>query len=118
MFKPIKNYEVSESGRVRSVNRIVEFKNGRIRKFNGKELKLQMNNQGYSFVFLSKNGIHKVMTVHRLVANAFLPNPNNLPEVHHKNHDIKDNRAENLQWTSRSEQFDEHDQKCKVPNCV
>ena len=112
MYKAIEGYEgiyeVSELGQVRSVDRIVEYKNGKIVNYNGKELKLQMDKCGYSIVRLSKNGISKNWIVHRLVAETFLPNPNNLPQVHHKNHDIKDNRVCNLKWVSRAEQMDDH----------
>lgn len=112
MYKAIKGYEgiyeVNELGKIRSVDRIVKLQNGRIRKYNGKELKLKINKGGYAIVILHKNGITKTRGAHRLVAETFLPNPDNLPEVHHKNHDIKDNRVENLQWVTSSEQKDEH----------
>lgn len=112
MYKAIKGcegfYEINEFGKVRSVNRIVEIKDGGIRKYDGKELKQVMDKDGYTIVRLSKNCIHKMMKVHRLVANVFLPNPDNLPQVHHLNHDIKDNRVQNLQWVTRAEQMDEH----------
>lgn len=112
MYKAIKGYEgiyeVNELGQVRSVNRIVETKDGGIRKYDGTELKPAMAKDGYSKVILNKNGISKMMTVHRLVAETFLPNPDNLPEVHHKNHDRRDNRVENLAWVTRDEQRDDH----------
>lgn len=112
MYKSIKGYEgiyeVNELGQVRSVDRIVERKDGSTRKRNSKELKPAIDKGGYAMVELNKNGISKMMKVHRLVADAFLPNPDNLPEVHHLNHDRKDNRAHNLAWVSRSEHMDEH----------
>lgn len=112
MYKAIKGYEgvyeINELGQVRSVDRTVEYKDGSARKRKGKELKPSTNKYGYAAVILSKNGISKTWIVHRLVAEAFLLNPNNLPEVHHKNHDRKDNRMENLKWVTRSEQMDEH----------
>ena len=112
MYKAIRGYEgiyeVNELGRVRSVDRIVNGKNGSTRKCKGRELKPKMNKGGYPIVNLSKNGISKTMTVHRLVAETFVPNFDNLPQVHHKNHDKKDNRVKNLAWVTRAEQFDEH----------
>ena len=67
-----------------------------------------MDRGGYAMVRLSKNGISKMAKVHRLVADAFLPNPDNLPQIHHKNHDRKDNRAHNLKWVTSAEQIDDH----------
>lgn len=112
MYKAIRGYEgiyeVSELGKVRSVDRIVESKDGKIRKLKGKEKKPQMDKGGYAVVSLSKNGIYKIMKVHRLVADAFVPNPDNLPQVHHINHVRNDNRAENLCWVTAAEQMDDH----------
>ena len=112
MYKAIKGYEgiyeINELGKIRSIDRIVECKDGSIRKYNGKELKPSMYKGGYSNIQLCKNGISKTWGVHRLVAEAFLPNPNNLPEVHHKNHDTNDNRIQNLKWVSKDEQIDNH----------
>lgn len=112
MYKSIKGYEgfyeINELGQVRSVDRIVETKDGSIRKYKGKELKPSIDQGRYAMIGLHKNGILKMMTVHRLVAETFLPNPDNLPEVHHKNHDKKDNRARNLAWVTIDEQRDDH----------
>lgn len=112
MYKTIKGYEgiyeVNELGQVRSVDRIVKYKNGKIVNYKGKELKPGMDKGGYAMVELNKNGISKMMKVHRLVADAFLPNPDNLPEIHHLNHERNDNRAHNLAWVIRTEQMDEH----------
>lgn len=112
MYKAIKGYEgiyeVNELGKIRSVDRIVECKDGSTRKYNGKELKLKVDRGGYAFVNLNKNGIAKTCNVHRLVAETFLPNPDNLPQVHHINHERNDNRVQNLQWVTRAEQMDEH----------
>lgn len=117
MYKAIKDYEgiyeVNELGQVRSVDRIVKLQNGGTRKLKVKELKLQMDNYGYTNVILSKNGIHKVMKVHRLVAETFLPNPDNLPQVHHINHDRKYNRVENLKWVTEAGQIDDHWKEAK-----
>lgn len=79
------NYEVSTEGNVRNV------KTGRI-------LKSRDNDGGYLFVSLYKNGKGKNFKVHRLVANAFIPNPNNYDTVDHINHNRHDNRVENLRW--------------------
>ena len=53
---------------------------------------------GYRSAFLNKNGVRHVRLVHRLVAMAFIENPNNLPQVNHKDEDITNNRADNLEW--------------------
>ena len=62
-----------------------------------------LNRTGYLRVCLVKNGKRKDHLLHRLVAEAFLPNPDNLPQVDHINGDKRDNRLENLQWVTRSE---------------
>ena len=112
MYKSIKGYEgiyeVNEIGKIRSIDRKVKSKNDRTIHYKGKELKLKMNKDGYLNVNLNKNGISKTWRVHRLAAETFLQNPDNLPEIHHKNHDRRDNRVENLAWVTRAEQMDEH----------
>ena len=117
MYKAVKNYEgiyeVNELGEVRSVDRVVEYRDGRVRNYKGKVLKLKMDKQGYAMVGLHKNGVRKMCLVHRLVAEAFLPNPDNLPEIHHLNHERNDNRAENLAWVTSAEQKDEHWREAK-----
>lgn len=54
----------------------------------------------YKFVCLTKNGTCKKALVHRLVAEAFIPNPDNLPQVNHKDCNPENNRADNLEWCS------------------
>lgn len=81
------HYQVSNFGRIKSI------------KF-GKEIILKpgTNKNGYSYVILYKNGKVKKFTVHRLVAEAFIPNPYNLPEVNHKDENKQNNVASNLEW--------------------
>ena len=87
---------------------------GRIRNTNtNRILKGSTNNCGYNQIFISKeklpNGEYKKVFAmkHRLVAEAWIPNPNNKLEIDHINHNRKDNRVENLRWCTRKENMDE-----------
>lgn len=92
-------YEVSNAGRVRSLDRVmfVDSRNTFL-NYKGVVLKQRLNNKGYYVVNLHKNNVMKSKTVHRLVAEAFIPNPNKLPAVNHLDTDRKNNTYENLEW--------------------
>ena len=92
------NYEVSNMGNVRSVDRFVNC-NGGVAFKKGKILKKYLSKRGYYVVNLSI----KQYKVHRLVAEAFIPNPDNKPQVDHINTDKTDNRVENLRWVTNKE---------------
>ena len=122
IWKPVRGYEnlyeVSNLGRIRSLpvitgdikqntNRrgrsmiinIPQIRLGRIIKPNNTSIKDSSN--GYlKGVVLSKDGSKKGFLVHRLVAEAFIPNPDNLPEVNHKDRDRSNNKVANLEWIS------------------
>ena len=90
-------YEVSNLGRIKSLSRI----DSRGYKRNEKILKLNKDSGGYLKVSLYKNGKPKQYNVHRLVAIAFIPNPDNLPEVNHKDENRINNYVDNLEWCNR-----------------
>ena len=73
---------------------------GRVRDVDGNIKKLFHQSKGYLFVDLVKDKIHTKYLIHRLVAMAFIPNPDNLPQVNHINEIKTDNRAINLEWCS------------------
>lgn len=95
-WKEIKNYEgiyeVSSLGQVRRIH-----KDSRCSKY---KYLTQDTLRGYKKVTLFKNGIGKKMQVHRLVALAFIPNPNNLEQVNHKDENPSNNTIDNLEWGS------------------
>ena len=93
-------YQVSNLGRDRSLNRYVKFSNGRLIYYKSKILKSIVRKDNYLIVDLHKNGDSKKFYVHRLVAEAFLDNPNNLPQVNHKDENRQNNNVDNLEWCS------------------
>lgn len=105
---PIKDYEnlyeVSDTGLIKSVDRVLKVKGQKDRLFKGKELYLHSNTQlEYKQVSLWKDNKGHTLYVHRLVAQTFIPNPENKPEVNHINGNRQDNRVENLEWVTSSE---------------
>lgn len=95
------SYEVSNLGNVRSLDRDIMSKNGFIVHYRGKQL--SVFNDTYLGVILSKDGRCRICPIHRLVAIAFLDNPNNFKYVHHKDENKHNNRVDNLEWLSGRE---------------
>ena len=94
-------YEVDQFGRVFGLDRVVTVVDGNRtykKPLSGKQMKQSMHDKGYKTVSLTKDGKTKMMFVHRIVAEAFLPNPDNLPMVNHKDEDKTNNFLENLEW--------------------
>lgn len=99
MIKKIKNYEdnyeIDDLGNIYSLPR-----NGTIKE--KKIISSKINKYGYKQCHLMKNNKMKTFLVHRLVAQAFIPNPNKLPQVNHKDGNKSNNCVNNLEWVSVS----------------
>lgn len=117
-WKDIKGYEgfyqISDLGNIRRLESFVKVRNrwgkemlvrrrGRLHNFH-------VNYRGYARVELSKNGIQKIFSVHRLVAESFVENPSNLPIVCHRDDNPLNNSASNLFWGTQKDNMID---KCK-----
>lgn len=98
-YEKYSQYEISSYGRIRSLD--VTYPNGK-RKI-GKIKKIRLNEKGYCVTTLSLNNKSKTVRIHRLVALAFIPNPENKPEVNHKDGNKENNHVDNLEWVTRKE---------------
>lgn len=102
IWKPVKGYEglyeVSSHGNVRSLSKCYKCSKGGIHRIPGRMLKLNKNSRGYFIVRLYNNTHGKTYRVNRLVAIAFLPNPNGYKVVNHKDENKTNNTVENLEW--------------------
>ena len=95
-------YEISTHGNIRSLEPEIERNDGKINHVPARTRVLTDVN-GYLYCSLSREGRDRRFAVHRLVAKAFLPNPDNKPEVNHKDGNKHNNHVWNLEWCTRSE---------------
>lgn len=106
IFAPINGYEGYSIGSL-----------GSVKNKHGKFLKASRDKHGYLTVSLCKNGYARQFFVHRLVALAFIGNPENKPTVNHINGDKTDNRVDNLEWATQSENnFHAYKMRLAVPH--
>lgn len=109
IYKSIKGfdgYEISNKGNVKSLEKdlIRKSKLGKEYVYHQKEsiLKTRIDRDGYKLVNLWKEGKSFTLKVHRLVAEAFIPNYNNYPIINHKDENPANNSVENLEWCNHS----------------
>lgn len=106
-MKDIENYEglyaITEDGKLWSYRR---------KKF----LRIQDNGIGYKICTLYKNGKATMYYIHRIVAQAFIPNPNNWPQINHKDENPANNRVENLEWCTQeyNNNYGSHREKLSI----
>lgn len=107
-IKDFEDYAITDDGKVISY----KYKNPRV-------MKTWLQKSGYENIKLSKQNITTHKLIHRLVAEAFIPNPLNLLEVNHKNKNRSDNRVENLEWCNRLDNlYDSYETMSPVRNFI
>lgn len=112
-------YQASNFGRVRSVDRYIKQYNGynySTRIYKGRILKCNIGNSGYLKVILQKKGKRRTYNVHRLVANTFILNPNNYPQINHKDENKLNNNINNLEWCTSTYNINFGNRNIKVSN--
>lgn len=107
IWKNIKGYEglyqISNYGNIKSLDRIIIYKNKYSHFHKGKYLKQEIDINGYLYISISKDGKIKKNKVHRLVAETFIFNPKNKSDVNHKDGNKQNNNIDNLEWNTHQE---------------
>lgn len=102
IWKDIKGYEglyqISNTGKVKSLTRYINSKSGRKLLIKEKIRKTTTTTAGYEYTVLANKGKNKTLLIHRLVAEAFIPNPNNYACVNHIDENKSNNNVSNLEW--------------------
>lgn len=100
---PDYDYEVSDLGNLRSMDKTITTSTGNTVNYKGKLRKPQVNSKGYVNAVLFKNGKATTYSLHQLVATLFIPNPNNYPEINHIDGNKSNNSVSNLEWCTHSQ---------------
>lgn len=110
-------YKISNFGRLKSKDRKIKNSNSYYTK-KGCLIKPTKCTNGYYEYALYKNGIRKIWLVHRLVATVFIPNPNGLEQVNHKDENISNNNVWNLEWVNpkQNANYGTRNYKCRECN--
>lgn len=108
-------YQISNLGNVRMIEHYTPYVKGTVMKVPARNLYIGWSN-GYRTVFLSKNKKRKLKKIHRLIAEAFIPNPENKPCIDHINTIRHDNRIENLRWATYKENGNNEITKTNLSN--
>lgn len=107
IWKDIEGYEgfymASYSGKIKSLDRFVNCNKGSKQPKKGKILKPFLNRKGYPIVDVPMNGLRKTISVHILITKTFVPNPENKPQVNHKDGNKLNSAAWNLEWCTNKE---------------
>lgn len=96
-------FQVSSKGNVRSLDRVIIASNGMSRHIKGRKLSTTKDRNGYVNIGLNRDNKSIGKLVHRLVADAFIPNKYNLPQVNHIDHNRENNNVSNLEWCTAKE---------------
>ena len=95
--------KVSDDGKIYTLDHSYLRKNGRLDNRKGKQLRPSIDKYGYERVVLTKDGIRKTYSVHKLVALAFIPNPENNTTINHIAGNKRNNNVSNLEWATEKE---------------
>lgn len=109
-------YQASNLGNIRSKNHYPKYKDGRVRMIRGKVLKQTSNNVNALYVTLCNDETQLKQLVHRVVAETFLPNPDNKPEVNHIDGDRENNKLYNLEWVTGCENVEHAMENNLIPS--
>lgn len=105
-------YEISSTGKIRSKDWITKLNNVLIK---GKILRTGINRNGYEYFKITANGKKKTFKMHRVIGEHFLPNPENKPEINHKDFNKVNNNVDNLEWVTPAENMEHAWENGRVP---